>query len=211
MFQEILDIFKNCSFEDLNDKNYKKLILNNLPSTFEYTYAYGASKLVIIPKQETDYVIKIPFEGYVEHNEFYSFTNANWDNYRNWDYCLTEVLNYHCAKKNKVERVLAKTRLIGEVNNHPIYIQERAMTYEDAEEDKVINDIRSTSRTHKICSKKHYKIFNLDWITDVYNYYGKRRFDKIMSFVETIGDLHDDNIGYIGSRPVLVDYSDFMS
>ena len=212
MFRDdILDIFKYCTFECLNEGNYEDLILQNLPINFNYSYTYGASKLVIIPKDEK-YVIKIPFEGYTEDGEFYNFGNANWDVHRFWDYCLTEVLTYNNAKNNKVEKILAKTKLIGEVEPyHPIYVQERAVTYENIEDDKVINNDFLMSKVRKICFTKKYRAFNLDWITDIYNYYGEKNFDKIMQFITSIGDLHDDNVGYIGSRPVILDYSDFLS
>ena len=134
MFKDdILNIFKNCFFENLNDKNFKENILDNLPSDFNYEYHYGASKLVIIPKYENKYVIKIPFSGYFDYvyDEFYFFSNANEDEDKCWDYCLTELLIYRRAKKEKINQIFAKSRLIGTINDYPIYIQEKAKTYDE--------------------------------------------------------------------------------
>lgn len=214
MKDNILHIFKKCSFEELNDKNFKELILDNLPKDFIYKYDYGASKLVIFPDNEEGYVIKIPFSGYFdcEYEEFYYFANANNDGNRCWDYCFTELLIYHSAKSNDVNQILAKPHLIGTVKNYPIYIQEKAETYEIAKKkSEKRNSIQSTDKIYSICQERNYAKFNLDWITDVYNYYGDKQFNKIMNFIAPIGDLHDANIGYIGSRPVILDYSDFMS
>lgn len=217
MFKDnILDIFKDCSFEDLTDQNFKELILENLPLDFNYDYCYGASKLVILPTHEDHYVIKIPFSGYIFEDNFDSvfcnFSGANWDSKRCWDYCFTELLMYHYAKREGINKVFAKIHLVGTVNKHPIYIQEKAVTYEARDDiEKKHLYTASLSEVCELCYERGYKIFNLEWITDAYNYYGDKQFHKIMIFISSIGDLHEANIGYIGSRPVLIDYSDFMS
>ena len=53
--------------------------------------------------------------------------------------------------------------------------------------------------------------FNRVWLSDALDYFGEKIFYGLLSFLDdySIGDLHDANIGYIGMRPVLVDYSSF--
>ena len=120
------------------------------------------------------------------------------------------MLLYHNAEKRGVNKILAKPHFIGTVHDHPIYIQEKAITYSSIGRGSIKSD-QSISDVITLCSSKNYKIPNPDWTTDVYNFYGNNQFDKIMSFISNIDDLHDDNIGYINSRPVIFDYSDFMN
>ena len=66
--------------------------------------------------------------------------------------------------------------------------------------------------SHEIYGETFY-IFNMEWLSDAFHFYGEKIFHKLLEFIRTVGinDLHDGNIGYIGNRPVLVDYSSFDS
>jgi hypothetical protein len=63
----------------------------------------------------------------------------------------------------------------------------------------------------KFCTKEGYIDFNLTWMADAYDYYGEEYFKKLMNFLKSEGiyDLHGGNIGYINSRPVIFDFSDY--
>lgn len=207
----LLSVFKNCDFSGrIADDNFEDRILSNLPEDFSYRFFFGASKLCIIPSG-ADYVIKIPFNSSwcALDEEYCEFQSGTSDNRFYWDYCLAEVLYYKEAKKNDIDKVFCKARLLGQVDDYPIYIQERAETYFNLH-GETTSDAR-TPRTKEYCDKKGFACFNPIWIADALEYYGEKKFNKIMSFIKSsqIGDLHDDNIGYIGLRPVLIDYSDF--
>lgn len=207
----LLSIFKNCDFSGrIADDNFEDKILSNLPEDFSYRFFFGASKLCIIPNG-ADYVIKIPFNSSwcASDEEYCEFQSGTSDNRFYWDYCLAEVLYYKEARKNAINRVFCKARLLGQVDDYPIYVQERAETYFNLH-GEMTSDAR-TPRTREYCHKKGFSCFNPIWIADALEYYGEKKFNKIMSFIKSsqIGDLHDDNIGYIGPRPVLIDYSDF--
>ncbi len=207
----LLDIFKNCDFSgNLTDDNFEDRILGNLPENFSYKYFFGASKVCIIP-EGADYVIKIPFNSsWCDSEEDYDdFRYATSDDRHYWDYCFAEVLCYKEAKREKVHKMFCKARLLGYVDGYPIYVQERAVTYYELKgEDR--EDAR-TPNTRRYCYDNGFSCFNAIWCADALEYYGQSTFNKMMSFIKTyhIGDLHDDNIGYIGRKPVLIDYSDF--
>lgn len=208
----LLDIFKDCDFSDMiNRDNFGEAILNNLPDNFDYNYFYGVSKLCLIPKG-SDYVIKIPFntEWYDWDREYVYFFNANHDDNRKWDYCMSELLIYNLAKKEKIEKIFCKTRFLGCVNNYPIYIQERANPI------YLMDGIRysdhRTDRISEYCHQRNFQIFHSVWMADALEYYGQKIFNNAMSFIKYnhINDLHNENIGYIGNRPVLIDFSGYL-
>lgn len=207
----LLDIFKECDFSGkLTSDNFEERIIDNLPENFSHRYFFGASKVCIIP-EGADYVLKIPFNStwYDADEEYSDFHYATSDYNRNWDYCFAEVLCYNEAKREKVHKMFCKARLLGCVDDYPIYIQERAVTYYDLNGEDT-TDAR-TPNTRRYCHDRGFSCFNPIWIADALEYYGQKTFNKMMSFIKSyhIGDLHDDNIGYIGRKPVLIDYSDF--
>lgn len=207
----LLDLFQNCDFSGkLTSDNFEDRIIDNLPENLSYKYFFGASKVCIIP-EGADYVIKIPFNStwYDTSEEYEDFCNACGDDRHFWDYCFAEVLCYNEAKREKVNKMFCKPRLLGCVDDYPIYIQQRAVTYYDLKGEETV-DAR-TPKTRDYCQKKGFSCFNSIWIADALEYYGQKGFNRMMSFIKSygIGDLHDENIGYIGRQPVLIDYSDF--
>lgn len=216
----ILNLFEKCDFrEGITEMNYHTNIIQHLPKDFYFKYEFGVSKLVIIPIDE-DFVIKIPFIGEYDYDrcETVNFACANNDDKKCWDYCFTEVLYYHEAKKYKAAEILAKSRYIGTVQNYPIYIQQKVETYyshfcngnnnsnsDDVFEPKEM-DLKEKTFYSK-CSEKNIDVFNIKWMMDVFDYYGEKKFDKIMKFVSLLNDLHNNNIGYIGTRPIILDYA----
>lgn len=179
---------------------------------------YGASKLVFMPP-ESKFVIKIPFRGQnecvfgendelLDYKDFCEFSGAR----DGWDYCHTELIIYNSAEEKELDQCFAKTSLIGKVKGYPIYQQEKAKifghTCNESEYSK-----EKTGSTEKKCKELDVNNFNSCWLSDFIDYYGNELFVKFMLFLKEmrINDLHRDNLGYINGRPVLVDYSGFMS
>lgn len=219
--QNILDLFNNCIFDgELTEDNFWYKIVDQLPNACCFRFEHGASKMVIIPKG-ADYVIKIPFTGqeettYDDYDDDYyqEFIDFNYSLYGDgWDYCLTEAVHYNKAKRKNIEKIFCKTRCIGKVSGHPIYIQERAEDYYSHRSKNAQSKSSRKSKTSKeienICRENRFSQFNIKWQTDVYNYYGEKIFNRFMDFIkkECIQDLHSGNIGYLGARPVILDYS----
>lgn len=220
----IIELFSECDFDgELCSEVIQEKIFSYLPESFRYDWHEGASKLVIIPYNKEgileDYVIKIPYNGDCYEGEFEQFYSANnTDNYY-WDYCMTEMLIWRLAKVEKVHKAFAKERIIGMIKGHPIYIQQRVDVCDDEDEFEEHNSLTGNEKrekTKKYCEKKGFVVFYdeaLSWQADALEYYGPKQFDKIMSFIQNnhIGDFHNKNLGYIGLKPVFLDYSDFNS
>lgn len=190
-----------------------------------YDYAYGATKLVLIPLNEKDdYVIKIPYTGsyyhesgyynsdtiyYPPRTDYYDYIAADNDE-RSWDYCASEVKRYLLAEKEGFAECFAKTKLLGYVNNYPIYIQEKCITFSDCK-NKHKHSEEERLKTSKCCN--FYYGINKDWLTDFRLYYGEKFLLKFINFINNMqwdDDLRNENIGYIKNRPVLIDYAGFL-
>jgi hypothetical protein len=215
----ILDLFNDCTFDgQLSSNDMEDKIIMRLPASFEFDWEEGASKLVIIPK-DAEFVIKIPYTGediYINHrNEYihHKFNCANGSYDYNWDYCFTETLLWKMAKREKVQWAFAKERMIGTINKHPIYLQQRVVSYGDSERYDSASE-ENRKKTIDFCEENN--LFALDndllsWQADALQYYGGRQFNKIMSFIfkYNIEDLHAGNLGYLYGRPIIFDYSSF--
>lgn len=202
---EILDALEYGDFDNLNDNVFFKHIVSSFKEKYTkpFAYDYGATKGVLIFK-ELGFVIKIPFVC----NDDWEFEGADCDN--GWDYCEAETLKYQSASINGLAECFAETIFIGTVDGHPIYIQELATMYEKGES-TTPRSSEDIEKVESLCSSQHYDCFNPNWLSDVLNFFGERIFYKLLNFISDadISDLHNGNIGYIGMRPVLVDYSSF--
>ena len=78
------------------------------------------------------------------------------------------------------------------------------------DEDKYSKEDRSFIQTKSKEIKQN--CFCPDWLLDFYFTYGEDEYIRFMNFIGemNIGDLYEQNLGYINNKPVLVDYSDFL-
>ena len=210
---EILEWFSDCDLEDdLAEDNYMKKVVSKLPQG-EFCYAAGVTKVVIIPK-EGDYVLKIPF-SVDEYGDF--FENAGgYESNGEWDYCEAELEKYKYAKEEGVDEFFLETEYLCQVQEFPIYIQRKAVTFysiqEDEDEEFTKDHEKWKSKTKDRCNENNFYCFNVDWLADVLAYYGENKFDKFMQFLEDydITDLHKDNVGYCGDQPVIMDWGGYF-
>lgn len=236
--ESILSIFKDCIFDgELTEYSFEEKILKHLPEDFDYDYHYGATKIVFI-LPDKNFVIKIPFSGcYVDKeietktekgakykwiSSYSKFTGAQspmMTEGDEWDYCQVECDIYALAKEEAVEDFFAKTECIGFIHDYPIYVQEIAKIYKD------IYPSRETEETEyrkkyteedyekidSLCYNHNYNYFNMYWLCDAFKYYGEIKGEEFLQFIKNVRveDLHKANIGYIGDRPVIIDYSGF--
>lgn len=219
----ILNLLKeNCIFDgDLDERSFEYKIIEKIEKLFSFQYNCGISKCVIIPSG-ADFVIKIPFTGKEGEYEEYDEEEDKYymdDEYRDFegaqygdgnDYCFSEVVLYNMARHERVQKAFCKTKVIGNINGQKIYMQERATplcscnkkNFKEYSNDYLIN-------LRKSCKSKGYSVFNTEWIALAIDYYGEKIFNKIMTFIKENGidDLHNENIGFIGNRPVILDYA----
>ena len=201
-------------FDEYMNKNYPN---------FNYVIDSGATKCVIIPKNE-DYVLKIPFTGYEDwenqpceedeetgewiYDEYYD----PFVPFEDGDYCRIEADNYQFAIIEGLEEIFAETSFLGYVKGFPIYVQKKVTTFWQTDKKVKHTDEERTSL------KKSYKPEDIerlpvDWCLDFIAAYGEEKFIDFLIFTIEyhINDLHGDNVAYRNGKPCLSDYSGYWS
>ena len=202
--------------EDLADQIYAAV-----PSADIYN---GCSKCAIVDKA-CDYVVKIPFNGmwFESYNdecsdddyfEEFHYANDIEDNYeaRDWDYCENELIKYEKAVDAGFGEFFAETVYYGKIDNTPIYIQEKAMSYSKRlSEGDMPNSSKEAQKVYKENKDKLCCYINTDWVILAIAWYGLARVLAFLKYIDEENldtDLHAGNIGFTESgRPVLIDWA----
>ena len=157
---------------------------------------------------------------YHKVNSLHEYLNEFWNDSTpekayHWDYCALEAYIYQQAVEFGVEECFAREELLGCINNYPIYLQDKAVTFSDACESNSFH--KSPEEIYEKISDierevDEYSVINSDWCANALECYGSELYRQFLSFLAQfdISDLHDGNIGYIDDIPVLFDYSGFM-
>ena len=213
---EILEALSYGTFDENDEADFYPVVVQPFSEKYKkpFDYATGATKGVLIFEQ-LGFVIKIPFcRNSEDYDDYYEccnyFTGADTDN--GWDYCEAEADKYQRAEEEGISMCFAKTEKIGEIDGYPIYMQELASIYKNVDYQSSHTE-EDSRQVNSICDSNNFYIFNIEWLSDAFHFYGEKIFHKLLEFIRTVGinDLHDGNIGYIKNRPVLVDYSSFDS
>lgn len=213
---EILEALSYGTFDENDEADFYPDVVQPFSEKYKkpFNYATGATKGVLIFEQ-LGFVIKIPFcRNSEDYDDYYEccnyFTGADTDN--GWDYCEAEADKYQRAEEEGISMCFAKTEKIGEIYGYPIYMQELASIYKNVDYQSSHTE-EDSRQVNSICDSNNFYIFNIEWLSDAFHFYGEKIFHKLLEFIRTVGinDLHDGNIGYIENRPVLVDYSSFDS
>lgn len=203
------DYFGEESFYSFfkNDNNDEYLIPG-------FRYVYGATKLCLIPIEDSDYVIKIPFFGNDESYEFYGAKNSQ----NNWDYCLTEAEIYNKAVEDGIDFLFAETHLFYSKNGFNFYIQQRCSLEYDIDISKIFKINRGdytinkySSRIKDLTNDFSFSI-NKIFVAVIYKTYGEEIGDKFFKFLyhNDISDLHSGNCGFtVNNKPILIDFSSY--
>ena len=212
----ILNLLSTFNLKHLSQYNFMKK-LQALDDNF--ILASGVSKVAIIPK-EKNYVIKIPYYGkYRKSNGIKCFYPYFSSISKSGDYCKSEEIIYNKAKANGLDTFFAEIEQIGKIKSIPIYVQRKAVIFEDVyypEDDEEENLNEREVSIFKTITTKYSDLVEdeylpISWMKDFIFSYGELAFDKLYNFLSdnNIQDLHSENIGYICERPVLVDFSGF--
>ena len=212
----ILNLLSTFNLKHLSQYNFMKK-LQALDDNF--ILASGVSKVAIIPK-EKNYVIKIPYYGkYRKSNGIKCFDPYFSSISKSSDYCKSEEIIYNKAKANGLDTFFAEIEQIGKIKSIPIYVQRKAVIFEDVyypEDDEEENLNEREVSIFKTITTKYSDLVEdeylpLSWMKDFICSYGELAFDKLYNFLSdnNIQDLHSENIGYICEKPVLVDFSGF--
>ena len=167
---------------------------------------YGETRYCIV-FDEWDYVIKIPrYDGRRKGTKI--------------NYCQIEEDNYNIAKKYHVEEVLLPIKYIGEFYNNKIYIQKKftcTNTIAEKESREKRNEMRVKSHTAIYSDTCGYCMAEANcsiddvWFGRVLSLYGKDFIKRFSKYTVDIGlnDLHNNNIGWLKNRPVILDYAGY--
>ena len=228
---KVLEIFQELDLylDELTEENYQDRLIDPLMDAVdrellpEFEIFTGASK-VVLSFMDTDFVIKIPFNGTVDsvydeetddycYSEFVPFCGAG-EYYEDnaWDYCNLEVERFQAALDEEVDECFVETIYIGSVNHYPIYAQELVEMYDYSEHDfENSNKADELEKTSSLCKSNKVQCFHTNWLTDARKYYGEDFLIKLLKFIDNycISDLHSGNLGYICGRPMIVDYASF--
>lgn len=186
---------------------------------FEYDICSGATKAVIVPKNE-DFVIKIPFAGWNDYDNQTSHYNEEIDEYVydvpfvafQYNYCQLEEENYECARENNVENYFAKTSLIGFINGFAIYIQDKVESFFHSKSRGYHSEKEKEALTQSYRDEDLEQL-PLDWALDFINVYGEEEFINFLIFTIEyhINDLRNVNVAYRNGKPIVCDYSGYWS
>ena len=219
--KEVLD--KTHLREHLNrhhDFNYGdvSMITNYLPEGWDVSA--GCTKCVIIPPEDHDYVIKIPFNtDYYEDDdseEGYSpleYGHLPLSDEYTGDYCAVEEEYSYLAEQEGVDEFFALTKCVGYVfdNTLPVYVQERCsgLNYSTPPSSPAT---RHTAKELKDKSATLYN-FRTDFLEASVLVYGEEALKKLDRFIENweVKDLHEGNYGYKYNTfiPKIFDFSGY--
>lgn len=214
----------DCGFED-----YIYQVMEGLPNFY---IATGASRVVLILNDDSDYVLKTPIFGevhypaikvedgnweydYSREPEFTPWQNAEYsDNGDN--YCETEVYLYEKAAEAGLADLFAGIEYLFSKGNRPVYASEKCTWYDFYGTGKDAPSADSITFLEKEYSAGHAPTWNglgtratAKFIDD----YGIEITKKLLAFIREyrISDLHGDNI-MISNRTgkvVISDYAGF--
>ncbi len=210
--KQILNALNSCYFDDLEQDSFDDDIVYPFQNSYKKNFrdASGATKGVLIFK-DFGFVIKIPFI-FCDEEELCGAE----DGINAWDYCSQEAYRYEMAKKEGFEGIFLETKFLDYIKGHPIYIQSYADILETIDSIQYSSNHCSSNEKDKekveqIDIEENYDWLDWSWEADLLVQYGIETFKKFKKYLKDnwITDLRDANIGYVGKRPVLVDYAGF--
>lgn len=208
---KIIDALCSCNLSQIEVTEYN---WDYIVDDFIYAYGknvsnnYGATKGVLI-FDDLDFVIKIPFSGYYIDNDYIGFTGSEFG----WNYCEDEIKYFNLAKEQNVEQFFVQTSYLTSIDGYPIYIQNYIPEIGLRCSDYAIKTSEeSKTKVRSICEEKNLTLpMNVQWLGRALEYYGEEALVKLLIFIKNLhlDDFHSDNIGFIGKRPIILDYAGF--
>lgn len=199
VLNEYCGISKDCDFASWDIGP----ILGKAAEKLDAKIASGATKAVLVLD---NMAIKIPLNLNDDASDV--FTNANCSN--GWDYCEAELNILKNAEVCGVGMCFAYQELIGDIHGYPVYAQEKCVIWGNVHEYEDYSEEKRSSTEKYVRNMGHY-CFNECWLSDFLDYYGSEMLEKFLDFIQgqDITDLHGGNLGYVGNRPVIVDYGGY--
>lgn len=177
----------------------------------DYIYKLSEQHKDMPESELQDLIDKIDYGQFILPFENARFYSEDKNQHLNcWDYCALETEVYTLAVERGLEQYFAAEEFIGEIDNHPIYAQQRAIPFDSFYETTPIDKERST-RTKARCEELDIWCFDPIWIADFFDAYGEEEFKRLNAFLDEyeIGDIRRANIGYREGLPILFDYAGY--
>lgn len=241
--EKLKSLFDDVDFyEELNDTSFYEYVYPKIKENFRnsglegsLSATEGASKIVLL-FSKYDWVLKIPKTatgkiysknccscqcarcnscsgGESDLSELFLADNG----FNDWDYCLTELINYELAYREGIEDAFLEVRFLGNCGDgYPIYMQKKADVCGLGHANYIGDSLSEEELNKKKTSAK--EILNHDdfFLSETALVYfiinhGKKLAEKLVRFLEKydINDLHYYNIGVRNNHIVLFDYSGF--
>lgn len=229
LYRTFIEALEDCDFtSDLNENTCESLIMDYVDDKVLVDYCCGATKMVLFPlsKISTDLVVKIPFNTSTEQETDY---DEEADDYIygdylpldgamgpiSWNYIAGEEYIYDSARIYDVQQYFLKNTYIGSINDYPIYVQQKALIFEDRLHSDY-SERKSTKQEQNIyrtISERYYNPFPMFWSLDFIQAFGLSEFEELLNFCakENLCDLHAGNLGYINGLPIIIDYGGYNS
>lgn len=219
------------SASEMREEIYHEVLDNN--TSLPFKIKCGASKLAIMFEEFEDVVFKIPFIGSAALDEMEgqympygidAFRYATHDG--SWNYCAADKDVYQrmldCSPE--LEDFFCEIEFLTFIDNHPVYIQERAdKTIEDINFDNYKREYPVSHNSLDFCEEDSVKdsLRDLAWgntnlnvlFAKIYDDYGEDIAEELLRYMtEEIYDLHELNYGINKDGYIRIfDYSGFDS
>lgn len=215
--KELLKGFNPEHFTAMDEDSLFSLVESHTENNEkEWTWDEGATKAVIIPKNE-NYVIKIPFDGSYDVDEknicgelvFYPFYNGGGCD--GWDYCELENEYYdELVKGSGFEEFFLRPIHINEYG-WPIYVQEKVKIYGEISNPAFLPKLESLETTTEQIKNKTTRI-PAPWLAIALENLNDdiERFNEFLDFLEAyFSDLHRNNLGILNGHAVIIDFAGY--
>lgn len=214
----------NVDKVELNGGNSEWYFISLITETLEiaesdlpFDIFTGASKVVLVPRTASKYVIKIPFYANEREREFYGADSLILQHLEKFqaivpspittnssDYCATEVLNYQLIEKYGAGCFFAKTFYFDTICGINVYLQERVLGSHVLPKNK-----ESSRRWSNRPSKHSYK--DSSYFAAFLEFYSEEQICALEKLLEEypIGDLNSWNFGSANNLPIIYDYAGY--
>lgn len=201
----IKSIEENCPDKKSHSDYYDFLKRENLCEVNK-----GGETKTVLLRNDWDFVVKIP----------------NYAHYPNRNYCALEAENYSKALAYRVEKVLLETAFLCILENGiQLYVQPRYTCDQSdfcdsrANRKALERKLNNYNRGHCVGGTKKaregmYDSWQIEekWFARVVQLYGKKfaRSLEQWTYDNRVGDLHNCNVGWINSKPIILDYAGYF-
>ena len=136
------------------------------------------------------------------------------------DYCTIEYENFLNAKKIGIDKIFLPVERVATLSSGiHVYAQTRFSSDFEHLPRPVYHSIKTkvnATRHGKIFHKSYgnvYQSYHIEdiWYARAYQIYGKRFMKELEAFTNRyrIGDLHSENVGFLGKMPIILDFSGY--